>query len=208
MGITGNKADMFGRSAGIARMARGLFGLVVATGFAMPGTAHAADPHVCYKRVHVPAATRLVRERVLISPGATVETFVPPAIHTEHRRVVTQTSRAHRAYHPPQSRIVKKRVLVEHARTLHKPCIRHGRHATCAVHIPARYATRVFRHDITPGRMVTTHTAPRVRSVEVHRPVRPAYRRQSHVAPRYKTVTRRVVTKPAHMRHVRTSCGH
>ena len=214
--------------------------------------ARAADPHACYRAVHVPAVTRTVHDRVLVSPSRTIQTHVEPRVRTQKRRVLVRTGREKRVVHPARERVVKRRVLVSpertlvrhvapkyrtvarktlvrRARTLHKPCVRHGRHAMCAVHVPAKYAlvhdkvlvspgrtvrehvparytTRVHREIVSPRVTEKVHVAPRYRTVEVATPVAPAYTRQTHVPAKYASVPRTVVVRPAHVRHVRTAC--
>ena len=219
-----------------------------------PGAALAAAPHVrlCTKTIHVPAVTRTVHERVA-TPSRTVDTIVPPRFSTTTRHLVTQSPRTRIQVHAPRidrttihvrepdriverhiparTRKVRRKVLIAPARTVHRPCMRHGRHASCAVHLPAKYGVRVDtvvthpartvharvkgrttarerRTVVAPGAVERIHEGPRYRTLHVATPEVPTHPRRAHVPGRHVTVAREVVVTPAHTRTVRVPCGH
>ena len=218
-----------------------------------PEIALAADPHrqTCTKTVHVPARTHVVHDVVTI-PGRTIDTIVPTHVRPTTRRIVTQTPRTRIVTHAPRyddvtthvrtpdriierhiparTKRVRRKVMVAPGRTVHKPCVKHGHHTTCAVHLPPQYGYRtetvVVEHArvehrqkpgrierrehrvlVAPGAIERIHEGPRYASVQVAVPEIPAHLRRRHVPARHKTVARKVVT-PAHTKTVHVPCGH
>ena len=236
------------------RSRAGMFAAVAALAFGMPDFALAADAHrrTCVKTIHVPAVTKTVHERVTI-PGRTIDTIVPTQRRTTERLVVTSSGRERIAIHPPRYRhvetvtrtpdriverhipartkAVRRKVMLSAARTVHKPCVKHGHHTTCAVHLPATYGyrtehvvthparvehRRVRGRDVTsghrvlvaPGAIERTQEGPAYARVHVSTPEVPQHLRRRHVPAQHRTVARQVVVTPAHTRQVHVPCGH
>lgn len=237
----------------LARLGSCAVAMLTGFAFAAPELALAADAHrrLCAKTIHVPATTRTVHERVTV-PGRTIDTIVPADVRVQTRTVVTQSPRTRIVTHAPRYRHVetrtrqpdriverhvpaktkrvRRKVLTHPARTVHKPCIKHGHHTTCAVHVPAQYAYRTehvvvrparvehrrvrgrittsgHRELVAPGSLERIHVGTQYANVHVAVPEVPQHLRRRHVPAQHRTVARRIVT-PAHTRTVHVPCGH
>ena len=228
---------------------------LTAIAFLAPQVALAADPHrarTCVKTIHVPAVTRTAHERVTI-PGRTIDTIVAPRNSVTTRRVVTSSPRTRTLVHPPRyttthvserepdriverhipvkTKQVRRKVMLHPARTVHKACMKHGHHTTCAVHIPPTYGYRtetvVTRHarvehrrvrgrvvsrdhreQVAHGSIERIHVGTQYRDIHVATPEVPQHLRRHHVPARHTTVAREVIVTPAHVRKVHVPCGH
>lgn len=235
------------------RRGRSALAVLAASAMMLPQAGLAADPHqrTCTKTIHVPAVTKTVHEQVVI-PGGTVETIVPPQMRTTTRRIVIQSPRERIFVHaprydhvttkvrtpdrivqrhvPPRTKRVREKVMIAPARTVHKPCVKHGHHTTCAVHLPAQYGYRPKsvvtqparvehrrvsgrtryaeqRVLVQPGALVRLHEPTQYASVHVSTPEVPQHLRRRHIPARHTTVAREVVVSPGHTRTVHVPCG-
>lgn len=241
--------------AALARLGTATFAAMTALALLAPEFAFAADAHrqrTCVKTIHVPAVTRTVHERVTI-PGRTIDTIVAPRNSVTTRRVVTSSPRTRNVIHPPRyttthvserepdrivqrhipakTKRVRKKVMLHPARTVHRPCVKHGHHTTCAVHVPPTYGYRTetvvtraartehrrirgrvvsrdHREQVAHGSLERIHVGTQYRDVHVVTPEVPQHLRRRHVPARHTTVAREVVVTPAHVRRVHVPCGH
>ena len=90
---------------------RGALGLAIAAaatlGLAGPALAkHHKHRSQCFVEKHVPAVTRTVHKRVLVSPARTLQVQVPAETHRVRRRVLVESERTRMVTHPAVTRPV------------------------------------------------------------------------------------------------------